>query len=555
MNTFLSPEVKEVSLRYFEGLDCARSLTAAILVRYGQWADLLSLDCLPLHYCTDVDYYRSACATDLLRKLAGRVDGLDPALEARQKWRESEYQCFLTNRRIYAVTDGGFLPEYPPQFTECLLEILEQTRKQMWWLLGPGPDSFDGAFGPGATLSDTSRACTILHKMSTTPTLTPSALFYLVPWTGTAWARANAYRGEDVSVVRSNSYFTVPKTARTDRSCAKEPSINGFYQLGLGRVMRAALRKRGIDLENGQDVHRRVACSSSRDESFCTIDLSSASDTICTALVRAVTPPKWLSHLEDLRSTATSVDGKVHILEKFSSMGNGFTFELETALFASIVLSVDPRLIPGVDFWVYGDDIIIPPQIFSEVRARLTILGFKLNPKKTFITGPFRESCGGDYFNGSPVRAFFLKKLPDEPHTWISFANGLARVIENLDQMGYASKRLRSAWFLCLDQLPAAIRKCRGPRELGDLVIHDREDTWSTRWRAQIRYLRVWRPARYRTVPFRRFDSEICMSGALYGLDLYPPHKGGMTTNYYRRQGVIPRNGVSGYKLGWAAYS
>lgn len=551
---FLSPEVKEVALSLMESLDSPRSLTVAILIRYEAYADLMLLGCDPLLFADPESYLRAAAATDFLRKLEGKVDGIDPERAALEKWLHAERICKQTNRRIECVMDGGVLSDYPPTYTECLLQILEQVRQQMWWLLGAGIDTFEGAFGPGATLSDTSRACTILHKMSSTPTVTPSALFYLVPWTGTGWARACAYRGEDLRTVRSNVYFTVPKTALTHRACAKEPSLNGFFQLGLGRAMRARLKKRGLDLENGQDVHRRVACLSSVTEEFCTIDLSSASDTVCKALVKAITPPGWYSHLDDLRSPITTIGGKDHVLEKFSSMGNGFTFELETAIFAAIILSCDPTQIPGKDFWVYGDDLIVRPELYTTVKNRLTILGFTENSKKSFKNGPFRESCGGDFFNGSSVRAHFLKEEPVFPEQWISLANGLRRVWSQLRSLGSAVT-LAKPWFKCLDQLPTDIRQCRGPEILGDLVIHDKESHWSIRWRSQIRYIRVWRPARYKTVALGRFDPEILMSGILYGLSVYPPHRAGMSSRFYKDRGVVPRDGVSGYKLGWSAYS
>jgi hypothetical protein len=45
------------------------------------------------------------------------------------------------------------------------------------------------------------------------------------------------------------------------------------------------------------------------------------------------------------------------------------------------------------------------------VLRLLALLGMKVNAEKSFFEGPFRESCGADYFNGFPVRGVYCKKL------------------------------------------------------------------------------------------------------------------------------------------------
>jgi len=551
----LTSQMQAVALNLMEGLDSPRSLTVAVMLRYGEWDQLLKLSCDPHLYNDAYQYYTDAVATDFLRKLELQVDSIDPEAAAIEKWWSAERQCFVTNKRLNEIFDFGTLLGVP--VSERILEFFEDMKKHLRWLLGDRPpESFPGFFGPGATLSDSAERCTVLHKMSSLPTLTSSALYYLVPWTGTKWAAANAARGEDIRIVSGNKFFTVPKTALTRRSCAKEPSINGYFQLGLGRVMKARLRSRGINLYDGQDVHRQVACLASKNGEFCTIDLSSASDTVCTALVRYVLPPAWFHNLQDLRSRTTEIGGKRIVLEKFSSMGNGYTFELETAIFTAISLSVAPWLKPGVDLFVYGDDIIVPKDVASDVLWALRFCGFTPNPEKTFVTGPFRESCGGDFFDGVPVRAHFLKEEPNEPQQWISLANGIQRVISNFSARPDISSRLRKCWFRILDAIPANVRKCRGPKELGDLCIHDEESRWRVRWRSsQIRYVQVYRPARYLRVSFARFDPDIQFAAALYGVVLSPRIPNPRWPEGHDFRGVVPRDGVTGYKVGWVPFS
>jgi len=553
----LTSEMHKVALNLMEGLDSARSLTVAIMLRYEEWDQLVNLSCDPHLYVDAQSYYRDTCATDFLRKVELTIPGIDPEAAAIEKWWAAERKCFETNRRLNEISDFGTLSGVPVRSE--IAEFFSDLRENFIWLVGERPpETFDGFFGPGATLSDGVDCCTVPHKMSSLPTLTTSALYYLVPWTGTKWATACAARGEGQQFVPGNKFFTVPKTALTRRSCAKEPSINGYFQLGLGRVMRARLKSRGIDLDHGQNLHRQVACKASITGGFCTIDLSSASDTVATSLVRIAATPAWHSVLADLRSRVTEINGKRIVLEKFSSMGNGFTFELETTLFTAIALTVAPWLTPGKDLFVYGDDIIVPTSVSSDLIWALRFCGFIPNQDKTFVAGPFRESCGGDFFLGEPVRAHFVKELPCEPQEWISLANGIRRIIENFRLYPSVSARLRKCWFSVLDAIPADVRRCRGPEDLGDLVIHDDEQHWRTRWRSsQIRYVQVYRPARWLKVTFARFDPDIQLAAALYGVVLSPrnPVKMKKWPEGQDFRGVPVRDGVMGYKVGWVPYS
>jgi hypothetical protein len=248
--------------------------------------------------------------------------------------------------------------------------------------------------------------------------------------------------------------------------------------------------------------------------------------------------------------------GGWHRLEKFSSMGNGFTFELETAVFTAICMSVMPDPLPGFNLWVYGDDIIVPSDLSGDVIAALRFCGFTPNQRKTFTEGMFRESCGGDFFDGQPVRAHFMKEYPNEPQKWIALANGIRRVIDSFGSQSRRVPRLRKAWFRVLDQIPANVRACRGPQELGDLVIHDEEDLWIFRWRNGLsrRWIRVYRPASFRGVRFGRYDPDVQMAAALYGVFLRrTSSKPSLVFDDNRM--LVKRDGVAGYKVGWVPYS
>lgn len=563
MESFITPEVEEVALSLMEGLNCPRSLTVAIMLRYNEGEQLVKLKCDPEHYLTSLHFFKSTIATDFLRKSNAKIEGIDPQREAELKWEAGEADCFHTNRRLYSLVDSGLTMYNGSLIDPRLAQFIRTVQSSVYELLGGSPpptdsalrSSVDGRFGPGATVSDVSRRTTVLDKMTSTPSLTPSALGFLFPWMGTEWGRACALRDSGVRFVRGNSFFTVPKDALTHRSCAKEPSLNSFYQLGLGRAIRKRLKSHGYDLEHGQNIHRQVACAASRSGEFCTIDLSNASDTLCRALVELLLPTKWFESLNSLRSSHTLYKGKWRRLEKFSSMGNGFTFELETTVFAAICRSVLPEYLREFSY-VYGDDIIVPTSHAHEVIAALKFFGFKTNERKTFWSGNFRESCGGDFFNGDAVRAHFLKEMPREPQDYISLANGIKRLAVGLNRCAESFSLPRHSWFRCLDFLPSNVRHCRGPKDLGDVVIHDEESRWSVRWRGQIRYVRVYRPARFKRIWFGRYTSDVQYSAALYGVALSRiPSFRMAPEGVLDPRGVIPRDGVIGYKVGWLAYS
>jgi len=254
------------------------------------------------------------------------------------------------------------------------------------------------------------------------------------------WDKAESIRlesfGEPVIFAGSRLCF-VPKEREISRTICVETSLGIFYQLGFGSILEDRLRSRwGIDLSDQQGRNRELARIGSQTGRFSTIDLSSASDTISRAMLKEVLPSDFFGWLECLRSTFVETpDGVRRELHMVSTMGNGFTFPLQTMLFASVVEAsfringvnpvrsvhgeriyepgVKPRPIYGSskNFGVNGDDIVVPDIIVRDVVRLLGFLGFRVNSTKTFVEGPFRESCGGDYFRGHPVRGVYLKRL------------------------------------------------------------------------------------------------------------------------------------------------
>lgn len=520
-------QMRKFLSKIWKGLDTELSRSLASQLERGDELEVI-LGAMPrvepINYVTARDYLRDVQATDIIRKIA--LPSANTAEARREKARtlflSSEAACEQTNVLIRRLTSG---------MASChndvgLQDFLNRWRTIVCRVLGPIPCSLGVSFSGGSTLSDKGLATTIPDKLSSEPTCTQSALDvhrHTITGMNTELARWNPV------VVRANRFFTVPKDWDKDRGCCVEPSENIRLQLAVGKVLRKRYQASyGIDLREAQPLHRQLALEGSwsdgESRELATIDLSSASDTISRELVRALLPEDWWLLLNSLRTHFTDVDGQIHFSAKFSSMGNGFTFELETIIFRTLLQALKCELA-----WCYGDDIIVEVKNFRTVCNALKVWGFTPNPRKTFGEGPFRESCGGDYFNGEAVRPAFLKTIPEEPHQWIALRNALYRVKSLRNQ-------LQPAMRFCVDQLPVQCRQY-GPQSLGDLVLHDdeaqpyyRADQYSGSF-----WWRVWKPIPQKYRVDKYYSELVVRDSALIGTGTH----------------VSPRGEISGYRIGW----
>ena len=257
------------------------------------------------------------------------------------------------------------------------------------------------------------------------------------------WAQAEETRkasyGEAVVVQGSRLAF-VPKNDKISRCICVEPTLNTYFQLGLGWHLEQRLSERfGISLESQQFKNRDLACLGSITDGLSTIDLSSASDSISLPMLKWLLPPDFMSMLLKYRCDMVEIPGKGSVrLNMISTMGNGYTFPLQTLIFcAAVVACFHFRGIPlskassvrklgaertSENLWgVNGDDIVVPRQITEDVIFLLRLLGFSVNDDKTFVEGPFRESCGGDYFKGTNIRGVYLKRLKTDADLYSAF--------------------------------------------------------------------------------------------------------------------------------------
>lgn len=380
-------------------------------------------------------------AATLLKKYPFKDSDLDcdPLTTALNKMLECEEQCRETNKRL---RETAVLPSWINLAQKRCADVLgELSASTVMKIIG------DGKHGPGATLSSKQDRVTSYYKYSDTPysvsksakpyayaaiSLDPKWTEYLSSKAHQSWVTtigpSQLYQKEIsiynqvIEVENSDRVTFVPKDCRTDRPIAVGASLNMFLQLGVKSYLEKRLKTVGVNLtdqsKNREFAFLGSAYSSLNDtpniKQFSTIDLASASDTISIELIKLILPSEWYSFLDDLRhKTGTLPDGSTITYEKFSSMGNGFTFPLESLIFycisyGAILDSNQPCTYN--DMAVYGDDIIVRNFVSSTVISALEWSGFSINLEKSFISGPFKESCGKDYFQGHLVRPFYLKR-------------------------------------------------------------------------------------------------------------------------------------------------
>jgi hypothetical protein len=251
-------------------------------------------------------------------------------------------------------------------------------------------------------------------------------------------------------IVQHNKVAFVPKDADCDRTIASEPLLNQFLQLAVDWFMKLALRRAGVtdltDQAPNQELARKGSILGWLNR-YCTVDLKNASGSVYTELVRELFPSAWFKMLNDLRSPSWAV-GKDDPIKYhgFVSMGNGYCFPLETLIFASICSAAHAYTGTAPDFRVYGDDIIVRQNESGVVQEYLRYFGFELNPDKSFFFGPFRESCGADWYDGEPVRPVYLDDALDSLEQRIRAHNAFARLPAYGEPLAHACRNWFPVW-------------------------------------------------------------------------------------------------------------
>jgi len=224
--------------------------------------------------------------------------------------------------------------------------------------------------------------------------------------------------------------ISVPKTQSTPRIIAIEPSSVQYVQQG---ILESLTRATNQDLigsfisSESQEPNQLLAQQGSIGD-LATLDLSEASDRVSLTHVKSITygNPLFQRAILACRSTHADVPGHGVIpLSKFASMGSALCFPLEAMVFLTMIfIGIEKergyRFSDRSEFSdfigrvrVYGDDIVVPVDYVHTVVDSLEYFGAKVNRRKSFWTGRFRESCGKEYYDGHDVSIVkFRRKWP-----------------------------------------------------------------------------------------------------------------------------------------------
>jgi len=362
-----------------------------------------------------VDYERTSCLdSSIVRQVCAlfskRVDldiGVDKRQAALTTFNAAESLCSETNNILKLWSRGRFL------FERDVEAVLFRAQRKIANVLGdvPNLDDLRFRFGPGATTQITRGKANAKRKLSEpfccSEDLAPYVSDVLDQVPAWVFPEGSPETVRSDVVIHDGKIAFVPKNAKTFRSVAVEPMLNTFCQLGIGDYMAKRLLQVGIDISD-QTRNQDLAREGSLTGALATLDLSSASDTIAFELVAHLLPIDWFLFLSKYRTGTVKVEGLPVKLQKFSSMGNGFTFPLETLIFWALT-SACANKDEQESVSVYGDDIIVPTHHYALLVRVLNACGFVVNTKKSFAAGPFRESCGKDYYSGVLIRPFYLK--------------------------------------------------------------------------------------------------------------------------------------------------
>lgn len=567
--------VWDVAKELWYRLDTPTSLGLYLCAKYGDFVSVLKHKVKVKDYTDAESYALDYQACSLLQKcVLSVVSSTERESAALAKFREAEQMCRETNARFRSrwkslVSTGD---------VEAVLFAAQ--RKIFSWI-GEGPNPHEWAsrcrFGPGSDDLSKGHRVGSYHKLSalsSTSDFADGALSLALDHP--AWGRSlvgcdpfDVFEGVATvkqQIAPGNRVVFVPKTALIERSIAVEPRMNVYAQLGLGSYLRALLKTRaGLDLDT-QSPNQEMAFDASVHGHLATIDLSMASDTIAIELVRDLLPPGWFIALDWCRSKY-GIDPETSqrfFYEKFSSMGNGFTFELESMIFYALVQACCER--KGVVKHysrAFGDDIVCPVDVVDLLGEVLSYCGFRVNSEKSFSSGVFRESCGADFFDGTNVRPYFCKEVPTDVKALYGLANGIRRAGHRVGHGLFCDHRFRPAWLRTVRRIPEPLRALRSVAlikrrpwgldiEAGDGGLVGNSDEFLSS--PLTRYNREWQEGFYfGTLVDRAWQERgLINPSVLYAYALYRC-KDGLDDDI--SPGVVTGRGVVGHRLNLRAYT
>lgn len=302
--------------------------------------------------------------------------------------------------------------------TDELLEAAADLAEKV--LQGFNPMEITPRHGPGAVATGEKRANKWVFKRKYEALHRVYPYYeYFVPSRESLKRSITWYKNLESLEAGTAKVVLVPKDARGPRLISMEPLEYQFIQQGLGRALVEHLEKKSpwtrrfVNFTD-QTINRNLALYNSVTRRYATLDMKEASDRVSLALVRRIFArrPDVLKCLEASRTVRTELPtGEFIELKKFAPMGSALCFPVEAFVFWLLAKVIMRRARIGGCVYVYGDDLVVPGNVVSQLFELFPNYGLKFNEDKCFTSGYFRESCGLDAYKGNLCTPIRLRRL------------------------------------------------------------------------------------------------------------------------------------------------
>lgn len=338
------------------------------------------------------------CWLRFLSKLEFKLDSLE----------QEALESFLATEERLAMLDLSNVEE----ITSSLQSILTR------WLKGVDLTTLPVRHGPGCVAEGALTAYEKYCSLQTHPLLEKCTTGWYSSLNTLEDYSPLAFKPGELK--RCSTVMFVPKNAKKLRTICMEPATLQYFQQGVMRKLYQFIRRHPVlkhrMMLHDQEWNQVLAWHGSKYNSYCTIDLSAASDSVSWSLVKSIfNRTRVYRWMIATRSTHCLLpNGKEIPSLKYAPMGSALCFPTECLIFAAVIEYVAEirGFMPdslNVEWTVYGDDMIAPKEWASDIIAVLNAIGFVVNTDKSYIDGPYRESCGKEYYMGYDVTPLYYR--------------------------------------------------------------------------------------------------------------------------------------------------
>lgn len=271
---------------------------------------------------------------------------------------------------------------------------------------------------------------------------------------------------------------SVPKSYKAPRIIAEVSAYGQFHLQGIRRIAEkqfARCKWRNLIHFENQGVNQELAFFGSVYNTYATIDLSSASDSISHSLAKQVLPAEWHEAIARYNPRYLRVGNRKIRRWIFQTSGNGTTFFFESIIFLAIALVATDivRLYYSdvKDPSVYGDDMACDSRVYDTLVDLLEMLGFQVNRDKSYTyPSRYRESCGAEFFCGLDTSTYYYPRKPIDltiPEGW-----------QSLISLQHRLKSFLSADMFLTDFIRGQMKKLYDLEMTSSLPGTDTDDLW-----------------------------------------------------------------------------